>query len=65
MQGDLTEKTKSIGEMKKRRVKMADEKRYLIYYTFGDGSASPLESEEKLPETNAQNSAVEEEDIDV
>ena len=29
---DLEEK--SVGEMKKRRVMMADGKRYLIYYTF-------------------------------
>lgn len=33
-----------IGEMHKRREKMADEKRYIIYYTFG-------ESSNELPET--------------
>jgi hypothetical protein len=27
----------SVGEMRKRRETMPDGKRYIIYYTFGDG----------------------------
>ena len=39
---DLEEK--SVGEMKKRRVMMADGKRYLIYYTFGDLEPNSIEN---------------------
>ena len=39
---DLEEK--SVGEMKKRRVMMADSKRYLIYYTFDDSEPNAVAS---------------------
>ena len=38
------EKEKSVGDMKKRRVMMADGKRYLIYYTFGDLEPNAIEN---------------------
>ncbi len=34
MDEEDTKKLKNVGEMKKRRVKMEDGRRYLIYYTF-------------------------------
>ncbi len=34
MDKEDTEKLRKIGEMRKRRVKMEDGQRYLIYYTF-------------------------------
>lgn len=34
-----------VGEMHKRREKMADGRRYIIYYTFGDDNGSRGESE--------------------
>lgn len=33
---DEIENKQSVGEMRKRREKMADGKRYIIYYTFGE-----------------------------
>ena len=47
--------------MKKRRVVMADGKRYLIFYTFENGENAPPAAEEILPEAAARNFAVEEE----
>jgi len=32
---------KTVGEMHKRRETMADGKRYIIYYTFGNEEAEP------------------------
>ena len=32
---------KAIGEMHKRREVMADGRRYIIYYTFGDEETEP------------------------
>ncbi len=50
-----------VGTLRKRRVKMADGRRYLIYYTF-DGSENALPNvAESLPETEANNSTIEEE----
>ena len=46
---DLEEK--NVGEMKKRRVMMADGKRYLIYYTFGDSLPNAPESELTIEKT--------------
>ena len=43
----------SIGEMQKRRVMMADGRRYLIYYTFDDESKRQL-SEKSLPEADVK-----------
>lgn len=61
------EKTRAVGEMKKRRVTMADGKRYLIYYTFGGESENSAQSErnEKMAEIATENSAVEEDKINV
>ena len=62
-----TEKLKtSIGEMQKRRVTMADGRRYLIYYTFekrsepsavADGLSSVSETSGKVKNNNLQPSA--------
>ncbi len=60
-----SESTSIIGTLKKRRVKMADGKRYLIYYTFDDADDSGDGGEAELPEARAQNSTVEEEEINV
>ena len=68
MASETDEKIKSLGEMNKRREMMADGKRYLIYYTFGVGdnvATRQTESERNLPEADARNSAIEEEDINV
>lgn len=43
----------NVGEMKKRRVLMADERRYLIYYTF-DSSENALLDEKSKTETPAK-----------
>jgi len=63
------EKTRIVGEMQKRRATTADGKRYLIYYTFGDGGgndgAQQGKRDEKIPEIVAHNAAVEEEDVNV
>ena len=48
MNDDLKEKNeRNIGEMHKRREKMADGKRYIIYYTFGESSKESKEAIEK------------------
>lgn len=65
MQKDFKEKTQSVGAMEKRRVVMADGKRYLIYYTFANGEKMPDTEDLKLPEAQAQNSTAEEEKINV
>ena len=44
MEDEEKQPEKVIGEMHKRRETMADAKRYIIYYTFGD--------EEKIPQRN-------------
>ena len=46
---DLEEK--SVGEMKKRRVMMADGKRYLIYYTFDDSESTTVASDLTVEKT--------------
>lgn len=65
MQKDFNGKKQAVGAMKKRRVVMADGKRYLIYYTFENAENSSNAAEPKLPEAQAQNSTVEEEKINV
>jgi len=47
------EKTRkpSIGEMHKRSEKMADERRYIIYYTFGETEELPSETTTKSEAT--------------
>jgi hypothetical protein len=52
----------SIGEMQKRRVMMADGRRYLIYYTF-DGEAGKQPSEKSLPEKDAKPEMTEEKNV--
>lgn len=49
-----TEKLKtSIGEMHKRRETMADGRRYIIYYTFGNSQSAELECEQtENPKSN-------------
>lgn len=53
-----------VGAMKKRRVVMADGRRHLIYYNFGDDEA-PEDSgaDNKLPEAEAKNEAIEEAEV--
>ena len=36
MENEKKEAEKTVGEMRKRRETMADGRRYIIYYTFGD-----------------------------
>ena len=52
----------SIGEMQKRRVTMADGRRYLIYYTF-DSEARKQPSEKSLPEKDAKPEMTEERNV--
>lgn len=52
----------SIGEMQKRRVTMADGRRYLIYYTF-DGESKRQLSEKSLPETDVKPEMTEERNV--
>ena len=52
----------SIGEMQKRRVMMADGRRYLIYYTF-DGEARKQASEKSLLEKDAKPEMTEERNV--
>lgn len=40
----------SVGEMQKRRETMPDGKRYIIYYTFGDGANSETMTESENAE---------------
>ncbi len=35
----------SVGEMHKRRETMADGRRYIIYYTFGEAEKTPPQNE--------------------
>ena len=41
MENEKTQPEKTLGEMHKRRETMADGKRYIIYYTFGDEETEP------------------------
>lgn len=59
MESETKQLEATVGEMHKRREKMADEKRYIIYYTFGDESAennspnvSPEEANQKTNEVS-------------
>ena len=58
-----TEKLKAnIGAMQKRRVTMADGRRYLIYYTFA-GEAHEQSSKKSLPEKDAKPEMTEEKNV--
>ncbi len=37
----------SVGEMHKRQDAMADGRRYIIYYTFGEAEKTPSKTESK------------------
>ena len=51
----MTEETeKSVGEMKKRRVTMADGKRYLIYYTFDDAEPKTVNNDLNTEKTEGR-----------
>ncbi len=41
MEHEEKQPEKAIGEMHKRREKMADGRRYIVYYTFGDDEKIP------------------------
>jgi hypothetical protein len=41
MENEEKQTKKVVGEMRKRREVMADGKRYIIYYTFGDKETAP------------------------
>lgn len=49
----------SVGEMHKRRETMADGRRYIIYYTFGDGG----ENAETVRKTTAEEKPEESENV--
>jgi hypothetical protein len=55
MQSENNKNLPEIGEMKKRRVLMADERRYLIYYTFDKDS--PASSDDTSKFQNAEGEA--------
>jgi hypothetical protein len=40
----------AVGEMHPRREEMADGRRYIIYYTFGDKGGEPMNKREGTPE---------------
>jgi hypothetical protein len=42
----------NVGEMRKRREKMADGRRYIIYYTFGENEKPKAEITAKSAEEN-------------
>ncbi|MCA1624356.1 MAG: hypothetical protein LC768_08895 [Acidobacteria bacterium] len=51
MQDKKTKPEKTlVGKMQKRREKMADEKRYIIYYTFEKNEKIPV----KIPESETK-----------
>lgn len=60
MERSERENLPKIGALEKRRVTMADGRRYLIFYTFKASENSAVASEEKPNEPEARNSAVEE-----
>ena len=41
MENEEKQSEAKVGEMQKRRETMADGKRYIIYYTFGDEKNEP------------------------
>jgi len=41
MENEEKQVEKVVGEMRKRRETMADGRRYIIYYTFGDEETKP------------------------
>ena len=48
---DDFQKGSEVGEMHTRREQMADGRRYIIYYTFGDeGAETPVNSKGGTPE---------------
>lgn len=47
MENEEKQLEKTIGEMHKRRETMADGKRYIIYYTFGDEESEPQKEVEE------------------
>jgi len=48
--------SETVGEMHKRREIMSDERRYLIYYTFGQSSEAPsAETKTSEPELKIEN----------
>lgn len=49
----------SVGEMHKRREKMADERRYIIYYTFGDEAGGESGNPETMTQAAATTSEIE------
>lgn len=55
MQSENDKNLPNIGEMKKRRVLMADRRRYLIYYTFDKDS--PVSSDQTSELQNAEGAA--------
>lgn len=62
MDSETAKLKERIGKMQKRRVTMADGRRYLIYYTF-DGAPKKPEAEESLPETLVEPEMTEEENV--
>ena len=41
-----------VGDMRKRQEKMADGKRYINYYTFGEGAPTDKSQNEQMKEEN-------------
>ena len=51
------------GEMHRRRIVMADGRRYMFLYTFGDEVSAPAQEEPDREEPNADAEATEERDV--
>ena len=54
MAEEFTGPETSVGEMHKRREAMADGRRYIIYYTFGDDGAQVSPEAETSGETTSE-----------
>ena len=52
MENETKQLGKSVGDMQKRQEKMADERRYILYYTFGKDSPTGKSSNGQLEQEN-------------
>lgn len=54
MESEARENSPQVGAMKKRRVVMADGKRYLIYYTFENAVNAEMKAADEPNESEAR-----------
>jgi hypothetical protein len=60
MESETKQLATTVGEMQKRREKMADGRRYIIYYTFGEESKNNKSPNNQSVEQNQKQSEVSE-----